>query len=295
MLVWPAVSVLGFLLLVGLVVRLGLSSTARYAGERNRVQTQPRPAPVPDTTGATATVASAGDRASVVTGPANRDQDVVDRAAGRERQEAPSTVATLPQVLPAAGGGAAPAWWLVAEEDHRVVAGPFPDRVEADWAAVSGAADVPAHTLYGARRPDGRVVRRQTPEDLAWLCELGDQLDRLPQDWDDHLSDDDPTVTLVVELAAALVESGVPLHDCVGDGPAGGVCLTPEPGCGGVLVSWHQHDRMSRDRVRGAGVVTAVQRTMNAAVAECLGQLGLLVAPVGSSGCSLVIDARSRG
>ena len=58
MLLWPAVSALGFLLLVGLVVGLGLSSTARYAGERNRVQAQPRPAPVSDDAGATATIAS---------------------------------------------------------------------------------------------------------------------------------------------------------------------------------------------------------------------------------------------
>jgi hypothetical protein len=62
----------------------------------------------------------------------------------------------------------------------------------------------------------------------------------------------------------------------------------------GVLISWHQHDRMSRDQVRGAGTVTAVQRTMNAAVAECLEQLGFLVAPFGSSGCSMVTDARTQ-
>ena len=295
MILWPTVSVLGFLGLVGVVVALGTSSTARYTGERNRVQTQPREAPAEAAVpGATATAPSAADRAPLATGPASRDQDAADQAAGRERQQAPSTVATLPPAPPV-GGGSTPAWWLVAEEDHRVVSGPFADRVAADWAALAGAVDVPAHALHGVRRPDGRVVRRQTPEDLAWLTELGDQLDRLPQDWDDRLSDDDPTVTLVVEVAAALVESGLPLHDCVGDGPAGGVCLTPEPGCGGVLVSWHQHDRMSRDLVRGAGAVTAVQRTLNAAVAECLGQLGFLVAPVGSSGCSLVIDARSGG
>jgi 2-methylisocitrate lyase-like PEP mutase family enzyme len=50
---------------------------------------------------------------------------------------------------------------------------------------------------------------------------------------------------------------------------------------------------MSRDQVRGAGTVTAVQRTMNAAVAECLEELGFLVAWLGSSGCSLVTDVRT--
>jgi hypothetical protein len=294
-LLWPAVSVLGFVGLVGVVVALGTSSTARYVGERNRVQAQPRTAPAEAVVPVvTAAAPSAADRAPLVTAPATRDQDVADQAAGRARQEVPSTVATLPPA-PAAGGGSTPTWWVVAEEDHRVVSGPFADRVEAEWASLSGAVDVPAHALHGVRRPDGRVVRRQTPEDLAWLTDLGDQLDRLPLDWDDQLSDDDPTVTLVVEVAAALVESGLPLHDCAGEDPAGGLCLTPEPGCGGVLVSWHQHDRMSRDLIRGTDAVTAVQRTLNAAVAECLEALGFLVAPVGSSGCSLVIDARSDG
>ena len=297
MLLWPTVSALGFLLMVGLVVALGLHSTARYEGERNRVQGRPRQVPahvdVPGTTaeGACAPLAP--------TGPAVRGQEGPGQAAaGRalEPQEAAGRVATLPQARPAGPSGddgSTSAWWLVTEEDHQVVAGPFADRVEADWALLAGPAGAPAHALYGVRRSDGGVVGRQTPEDLAWLTELGDQLDRLPQDWDEWLTDDDATATLVVEVAAALVESGFPLHDCAGDDAAGGACLTPEPGCAGVLVSWHQHDRMSRDQVRGAGTVTAVQRAMNAAVAACLEQLGFLVAPVGSSGCSLVIDARN--
>jgi len=300
---WPTASALGFLLLVGLVVALGRGSTARYEAERDRVQGRfaqtpaPAPADVPGTTveGVPALV----DGAHPVTGPAGRGHDVPGQAAaGRalDRQEAAGSVATLPQARPAGrpvDGGSVPAWWLVTEGDHRVVSGPFADRVEVDWALLAGPAGAPVHVLYGVRRADGGVVRRQTPEDLAWLTELGDQLDRLPQAWDERMDDDDPMVTLVVEVTAALVESGLPVHDCAGDGAAGGVCLTPEPGCDGVLVSWHQHDRMSRDQVRGAGTVTAVQRTMNAAVAECLQQLGFLVAPVGSSGCSLVIDART--
>jgi hypothetical protein len=140
-------------------------------------------------------------------------------------------------------------------------------------------------------RAGGGLVRRQLPEERAWLSELGDQLDRLPEHWDDLLSDDDAIGTLVVEVAAALVEAGLPVHDCMGLGPAGGVCLTLEPGRLGVLVSWHQHDRMSRDQVRGAAAAAAVQRTMNAAIAECLGQLGFAVEPFGSAGCTLVVAA----
>ncbi|MFQ1003192.1 hypothetical protein [Modestobacter sp. SSW1-42] len=297
MLLWPAVAGLGFLLLAGLVVALGRSSTARYESERNRVQQplpqvpEPASAVVPATVPAAA-APSAGDGAPA---PAGRVPELTDPAPAGRALEAMGSVATLPQARPAGlplGEGAAPAWWLVTEGEHRVLSGPFADRVAAEWALVCESAGAPVHALYGVRRPDGGVARRQTPEELAWLAELGDQLDRLPQEWDERMDDDDPMVTLVVEVAAALVESGLPVHDCAGDGAAGGVCLTPEPGCDGVLVSWHQHDRMSRDQVRGADAVTAVQRTMNAAVAQCLETLGFLVAPVGSAGCSLVIDAR---
>jgi len=200
-------------------------------------------------------------------------------------------VPAAPQSRPVvAPGQSVPAWWLSTDDD-RVVDGPFPDRIAADWARLARPADGPVHAVHGVRRPGGAVAPRQLPEDLAWLTELGEQLDRLPEHWDEDLADDDPTGTLVVEVAAALVEAGLPLHDCAREGAAGGVCLTPVPDCAGVLVSWRQHDRMDVDRVRGAGAVAAVQETMNAAVAGCLEQLGFLVAPIGSSGCSLVIDA----
>ena len=72
-----------------------------------------------------------------------------------------------------------------------------------------------------------------------------------------------------------------PCSGATREGASGGVCRTPEPGCAGVLMSWHQHDRMSRKRVRGAGMATAVRQTIDAAVAECLEQLGFPVAPFG--------------
>jgi hypothetical protein len=187
-----------------------------------------------------------------------------------------------------------PAWWLVDADADRpgeeVLAGPFADRVDADWAALGGGLPT-ARASYGVLRADGALARQQLPEERAWLSELGDQLDRLAEDWDDRLSDDDAVVTLVVEVAAALVEAGLPVHDCAGSGPAGGVCLTPEPGDRGVLVSWHQHERMSREQVRGAEPGAAVQRTMNEAVADCLRQLGFEVEPYGSAGCALVTAA----
>jgi hypothetical protein len=304
MLLWPTVSALGFLLLAGLVIALGRRSTARYEFERNRVRGQRQQAAVPALAGVAALTAEStappatDDQPRPLGGWAEPERPAPDQAVDGHtptRQGASADVVTLPETHPAgrqvADGGSTPAWWLVTG-DLQVVAGPFADRVEADWVALADVASASVHAVHGVRRPDGGVTQRQSPAERAWLTELGDQLDRLPEDWDQWLTDDDPTVTLVVEVAAALVEAGLPLHDCAGDGAAGGVCLTPDPGCAGVLVSWHQHDRMSRDHVRGAGTVTAVQRTVNAAVAECLEQLGFLVAPFGSSGCSLVTDVR---
>jgi hypothetical protein len=122
----------------------------------------------------------------------------------------------------------------------------------------------------------------------VWLGELSDQLDRLPRDWDALLSDTDPLTTLVVEIAAALVEAGLSLYDAEQGHAAGGVCLVPEPSVGGVLVSWRVHDRMAQ--LRCAAANATVQQSMNAAVAEILGNLGFVVEPTGATGGSLVTD-----
>src|SRR3712207_8826318 len=50
--------------------------------------------------------------------------------------------------------------------------------------------------------------------------------------------------TSLFRSAAALVESGLPLHDAAQEHPAGGVSLMPHPARGGVLVGWRTHDRM---------------------------------------------------
>ena len=113
--------------------------------------------------------------------------------------------------------------------------------MEADWAVLADAAAGVRRPVYGALRLDGGVVRRQSPQELAWLTELGEQLDRLPEDWDEGLTvadadaDDDALVTLVVEVAAALVEAGLTVHDCAGTArPAG--CASPRSP--GVPASW---------------------------------------------------------
>jgi hypothetical protein len=187
------------------------------------------------------------------------------------------------------GGEVRQGWWLVADEEDgrgRIVAGPFPDRGDARWAAGAfehGEADG-ARPVYGTRRADGVLNRRPSPQDWAWLAHLGEQLDRLPDGWDARLSDDDPLTTLVVEVAAALSETGLPLHDSAGAGSeAGGVCLTPEPGLGGLLVTWRQHDRMSVDQVHGAPADAMVQQVMNRAVADVLRLRGFLVDAFGDA------------
>jgi hypothetical protein len=242
---------LALVALLGLVVALGRSSTARYEAERaRRAQQQAGAAP----------------------------------AAPRARPDAETSAHP-------AGRGAS-AWWLVDESGEQpgavVLGGPFPDRVEADWAAVSGGFPAWTQVVYGTRRADGALVRRQSPLERAWLAELGDQLDRLADDWDELLTDTDALTTLLVEVSAALVEAGLTLHDAAGESPAGGVCLTPDPARRGILVTWRQHDRMSLERVRGEAVEAAVERTMNAAIADVLTSTGFPVTPVGTSGCHLV-------
>lgn len=200
-------------------------------------------------------------------------------------------------------------WWLVIdhdgppgadEEGPLVVAGPFAERTEAHWTAVTNGLDAfdGARLVYAARRGGGALIRRPSPEEWAWLDCLGEQLDRLGEDWDELVSDTDPLSTLVVEVAAALAEAGLPLHDCASDtagGPdtasarAGGVCLTPAPESGGIVVSWRAHDRLSVDQVHGAAVDTAVQQVMNTAVADVLSMLGFAVEPFGSASSSLVL------
>jgi hypothetical protein len=286
MLLWPLVTPVGFVLLAALIIVLGASSTAKYEFERNRVQARQSQA-----VGAAAPAPRA-DSARPTTG------------GGAQAQEAPVEQSTAISLAAHPAGkhrvdpDAQPAWWLVDESGDRagsVVAGPFADRMDADWAALAAGLSESVQAVYGVQRADGGLVRRQSAQEKAWLAELGEQLDRLPMDWDELLTDDDALTTLVVEVAAALVEAGLPVHDCNGDDAAGGVCLTPGPEYAGVVVSWHQHERMSAQQARGTTVTAAVQSTMNAAVAELLEGMGFEVEPFTSTGSLLVTDIRGRG
>ena len=200
----------------------------------------------------------------------------------------------LPSSDVVVGGAVRRGWWLVVDETDRpcqIVAGPFPDRAEAGWAAeASEHADV--RPVYGVGRADGGLDRRPSPEDWAWLAHLGEQLDRLPEDWDAEITDDDPLTTLVVEVTAALAETGLPLHDAGGPGSVvGGVCLLPQPGLGGIVLAWRQHDRMSVDQVHGSGSDALVQQVMNSAVAEVLRLRGFAVEAFGGASGHVVRSA----
>ena len=195
------------------------------------------------------------------------------------------------------GGKSGQGWWLVVDEADgpaRIVSGPFPDRAEAGWAAGTYHRDGPetVRPVYGFRREDGGLNRRPSPQDWAWLAHLGEQLERLPEDWDDVLSDDDPLTTLVVEVTASLAEAGLPLHDVAGpDSEIGGATLTPQPELGGIVVSWRQHDRMSVDQVHGSGPDAAVQQAMNRALAEVLHARGFVVDAFGGASGHIVRPA----
>ena len=191
------------------------------------------------------------------------------------------------------GGAIRQGWWLVVDDDDgadRILAGPFSDRAEAGWAAGPDGGDG-ARPVYGVRRADGVLTRRPSPQDWAWLAHLGGQLDRLPEDWDADLSDDDPLTTLVVEIAAVLAEAGLPLHDPE-DPQAGGVCLMPELTAGGVLVSWRPHERMGVHHVRGGAAAATVRQSMNATISDVLANMGFVVEPFDGMGSSLVTALR---
>jgi hypothetical protein len=265
---WSIMTALGFLLMTGLVVALATSSTARYEFERNGARERQR-----------------SDAQSHGTHPAG--SRVPPRAAGNAAPQAQAVDVAVRAVPAAVTGG--PGWWLV-DEYAQPMAGPFADRIDADWAAMADG--LSAISVYGVPSADGHVATRPSPEERAWLAELGDQLDRLPTEWDTLLSDTDPLTTLVVEVAAALVESGLPLHDEPEGHPAGGVCLTPEPTAEGVVVSWRAHDRMGLHHLRGTAANATVQQSMNAAVADILANLGFVVEPFGATGSSLVTALR---
>jgi hypothetical protein len=199
-------------------------------------------------------------------------------------------------------GAVGAGWWLVAEDaDGRgghVLAGPYADRAEAAWdAATQDAATRDAdgsddlEPVYGTRRADGLLLRRPSPQDWAWLAHLGEQLERLPEDWDAAMSDSDPLGTLVVEVVGALLDAGFTLYDDAA--AAGGICLTPDPGLDGVIVTWQTSDRLSIEQVRGSAAALAVAQAMTGALALVLEGLGYPVEAFGT-GTALVVRNHER-
>lgn len=329
MLIWPMVAVLGFLALNGVVIALGASATARYEFERNLARPGGQLALFSDgavmaESGPETTVAVPSQRKPRGTSTArvrrfrHRSRtvgqaseagalDTGSRGSAPEEPRAATALSgggqtmleTRPEADVAAGGQARSAvgWWLVVESDDdpaengTIIGGPFLDQVEADWAVLTSDLPLTARTrvVHGRRRADGALVPQSSPEERAWVGELEQQLDRLSDDWDELITDGDTLTTLVVEVAAALLEVGLPLYDGQAASGSGGVCLTPDPLHRGVLATWRQHDWMSVQRTRGPDADRAVSQTMNAAVAHVLAGMDFLVEPFGGTGCCLVM------
>lgn len=100
------------------------------------------------------------------------------------------------------------------------------------------------------------------------------------------MDDDDPLVTLVLEIAVALAEAGLPLHDPAS--PTGGVCLSPEPVLDAVVVAWRAHDRSSLDQLLGDDTDATVRQIMAGAVSDLLLLRGFAVDGLGSTGSCVV-------
>jgi hypothetical protein len=115
-----------------------------------------------------------------------------------------------------------------------------------------------------------------------------------------RLRSDDPHAPLARDVAAALAEAGLTLHDCAPHHARyrlGGVCVLPIPsshnpdGQGGIAVSWTTHNLLALDWERGREH-HGTQQAMNRALASVLKTLGYQVRPFGTGGASLVTGPR---
>jgi hypothetical protein len=150
----------------------------------------------------------------------------------------------------------------------------------------------------GFQPPDLRPLRA-----LAEREELADARDRLTGGLRNPLRSGDPHAPLARDVAAALTEAGLTLHNCTPHHPRyrlGGVCVLPVPGGhnpdgqGGIAVSWTTHNLLALDWERGREQQDT-QQAMNRALASVLKALGYQVRPFGTGGASLVTGPRRSG
>lgn len=104
---------------------------------------------------------------------------------------------------------------------------------------------------------------------------------------------------LKADVAQALAEAGIALHDCDGPGrPGGGCCLTPTSGRpdypAGIIVAWTCADTLSDGGVDGDRHETyrIVQDTMTEALWPILEAFGFPLTPFGNHSLPLVTGPR---
>jgi hypothetical protein len=146
------------------------------------------------------------------------------------------------------------------------------------------------------QQPDLRPLRA-----LAERDELADARARLADGLGNSLRADHPYAPLASDVADALTEAGLTLHNCAPHHPQyrlGGVCVLPIPsshnpdGLGGIAVSWTTHNLLAMDWQLGRER-QGTQEAMNRALASVLKALGYRVRPFGIGGASLVNRAAS--
>jgi hypothetical protein len=146
--------------------------------------------------------------------------------------------------------------------------------------------------------PDLRPLRA-----LAEREELADARARLADGLGSPVRADDPYAPLASDVAEALTEAGLTLHNCAPHHPQyrlGGVCVMPIPsghnpdGQGGIAVSWTTHNLLAMDWERGRER-QGTQEAMNRALAGVLKALGYQVRPFGTGGAYLVTESRRGG
>ena len=155
-LAWPVMAVLGFVVLTCLVVALGTSSTARYEFEHNGARERQGTR----THGNHPAGSRHGHTSSEARAPTRSPRRSTSPSARPRRQHRRTRL-------------------VAGRRLGEVLAGPFADRIDADWAALADG--LPAVAVHGVRRGDGVLTPRPSPEEQAFFSELGDQLERLPR------------------------------------------------------------------------------------------------------------------